>query len=318
LLTLQEFLRLKGFENAVIQAANKALEEWREEAHKVAETMVQMECDYVTPSFFRELEKEYQSGLRSDGGIEGAEEPDERMVQMQRGQMQHSEGDSDDDSEAPESSPATARSAISRETSPPAKALQQQLPPDMKAGWLEKRSGDSSSLNALPVDSWKWQKRWFVLAMESGFLYYFKSPQEMSTPGVNPKVVAIVTHRVLAGTCVRHCCLHACSGAAWSAVCASNCGWCNLLRCTAGIATWLTHLATRPCLLFFDAPQVTINLRDCLVEDFDAATQPSQKRSTQKLDNRGGAVSLLIRISHKARGGAGPGGCSLHAALPTL
>lgn len=33
--------------------------------------------------------------------------------------MQHSEGDSDDDSEAPESSPATARSAISRETSPP-------------------------------------------------------------------------------------------------------------------------------------------------------------------------------------------------------
>lgn len=31
---LQEFLRLKGFENAVIQAANRALEEWREEAHK--------------------------------------------------------------------------------------------------------------------------------------------------------------------------------------------------------------------------------------------------------------------------------------------
>lgn len=41
-----------------------------------------------------------------------------------------------------------------------AKVIQQQLPPDMKAGWLEKRSGDSSSLNALPVDSWKWQKRW--------------------------------------------------------------------------------------------------------------------------------------------------------------
>ena len=33
----------------------------------VAETMVQMECDYVTPSFFRELEKEYQSGLRRCG-----------------------------------------------------------------------------------------------------------------------------------------------------------------------------------------------------------------------------------------------------------
>ena len=56
-----------------------------------------------------------------------------------------------------------------------------QLRDDLKAGWLEKRSGDSSNLNALPVDSWKWQRRWFVLAMESGFLYYFKSPEQMST-----------------------------------------------------------------------------------------------------------------------------------------
>jgi hypothetical protein len=38
-----------------------------------------------------------------------------------------------------------------------------------------------------------------------------------------------------------------------------------------------------------------------VVEDFDAATQPSQKRSTQRLDSKNPAVSLLIRISHKAR-----------------
>lgn len=42
--------------------------------------------------------------------------------------MQHSEGDSDDDSEAPESSPATARSAISRETSPPVGAARMESP----------------------------------------------------------------------------------------------------------------------------------------------------------------------------------------------
>lgn len=30
--------------------------------------------------------------------------------------------------------------------------------------------------------------RWFVLAVESGYLYYFKSPSEMSSPGVSPKV----------------------------------------------------------------------------------------------------------------------------------
>ncbi|KAL4421810.1 hypothetical protein ABPG77_001599 [Micractinium sp. CCAP 211/92] len=228
-----EFLRLKGFENAVILAATKALDEWKSEAHKVAETMVQMECDYVTPSFFRELEKEYQSGLMSDGGaLDGAVEvPDDRMAQLAHGlPQQHGGEESDDDSEAPDSAPPSARSAISRETSPQGKLPQ--LRDDLKAGWLEKRSGDSSNLNALPVDSWKWQRRWFVLAMESGFLYYFKSPEQMSTPGISPKV--------------------------------------------------------------------TINLRDCVVEDFDAASQPSQKRSTQKLDNKaGGTVSLLIRISHK-------------------
>lgn len=51
--------------------------------------MVQMECDYVTPSFFRELEKEYQSGLMSEGGaLDGAvEQPDDRMAQLARGAL---------------------------------------------------------------------------------------------------------------------------------------------------------------------------------------------------------------------------------------
>ena len=39
------------------------------------------------------------------------------------------------------------------------------MPADLKAGWLEKRSGDSSSLNALPVDSWKWQRRWWAAGL---------------------------------------------------------------------------------------------------------------------------------------------------------
>lgn len=51
------------------------------------------------------------------------------------------------------------------------------------------------------------------------------------------------------------------------------------------------------------ALQVTINLRECVVEDFDAASQPSQKRSTQRLDSKSAAVSLLIRISHKVGAG---------------
>ncbi len=54
--------------------------------------------------------------------------------------------------------------------------------------------------------------------------------------------------------------------------------------------------------------QVTINLRECIVEDFqpDSATG-GEKKSTQKLGNDAGAVSLLIRIMHKVGDGSGVG-----------
>lgn len=42
---------------------------------------------------------------------------------------------------------------------------QQRGPPnrdDMKMGWLEKRTGEGSSLASLPVNSWKWQRRYWV------------------------------------------------------------------------------------------------------------------------------------------------------------
>jgi hypothetical protein len=50
--------------------------------------MVQMECNYVSPAFFRELEKEYQSEAAvgaEDGGAEGDVDPEDRMAQLARG-----------------------------------------------------------------------------------------------------------------------------------------------------------------------------------------------------------------------------------------
>ena len=46
--------------------------------------------------------------------------------------------------------------------------------------------------------------------------------------------------------------------------------------------------------------KVTINLRECLVEDFqpEAAGMASRK-STQRLENNAGSVSLLIRVMHR-------------------
>jgi hypothetical protein len=176
---------------------------------------------------------------------------------------------------------------------------------DLKAGWLEKRSGDSSSLNALPVDSWKWQRRWFVLAMESGFLYYFRSPQEMTSTGVSPKVATIVPNtahpppRAARCTRPRHCAVRRVPLQRTERLMQPTCA----VEAISGqpSARWMpSTLRLSPP---YAALQVTINLRECVVEDFDAASQPSQKRSTQRLDSKSAAVSLLIRISHKVGAG---------------
>lgn len=48
---------------------------------------------------------------------------------------------------------------------------------DIKTGFLEKRIGDKSGRQNLP-ESWKWQKRYFVLTEPKGMLYYFKSADD--------------------------------------------------------------------------------------------------------------------------------------------
>ena len=226
-----DFLRLKGFENAVVIAASQALEEWRAEAHRVAEAMVQMECDYVTPSFFRDLEKRWQEeaagGMIDDDGLGRGDGPGrDRLAALAAGEVSADVDGADSDEESTVDGGNTPSAAVPR-VSP---SISQPQRADLKGGWLEKRAGDTSNLQALPVDSWRWQKRWFVLAMESGYFYYFPSPSD-----VNVK-----------------------------------------------------------------APKVVINMRECIVEDFQPESAGmTSRRSTQRLENNAGSVSLLIRISHR-------------------
>jgi hypothetical protein len=48
---------------------------------------------------------------------------------------------------------------------------------DLKTGYMEKRIGENSNRQSLP-ESWKWQKRYWVLSEPKGLLYYFKSPDD--------------------------------------------------------------------------------------------------------------------------------------------
>ncbi len=206
-----EYLRLKGFENAVIVAATQALEEWRTDAHKVASTLVQMECDYVTPSFFREMERQWQEDSMQGGGVgsprmqgsdqdqlregsragageasspsDGADHEDvsptedadgsstPRSPNDQGGQGRQGRQGDRKDTDDTNSSDSNSRN--------PQGNQQQPQKPQWKAGWLDKRAGDNANLST-PVESWKWQKRWFVLSVESGVLFYYSSPDDVN------------------------------------------------------------------------------------------------------------------------------------------
>lgn len=188
-----EYLRLKGFENAVIIAATQALEEWRTDAHSVASKLVQMECDYVTPSFFREMERQWQEESSQNGDV--------GSPQVQSPGRSHIEGtgpgetgetsspsdanEADDSSPVEESEESAAGSPRSPENQEKDARNQSKGPnqkpekPQWKAGWLDKRAGDSANLST-PVESWKWQKRWFVLSVESGILFYYSSPDDVN------------------------------------------------------------------------------------------------------------------------------------------
>lgn len=188
-----EYLRLKGFENAVIIAATQALEEWRTDAHKVASTLVQMECDYVTPSFFREMERQWQeeSSQSGDVGSPEVQSPnrphDEGAEEDQTGDASSPSDANDADDLSPElhvedsegsaaGSPRSPENQDKRDRNRPKGSNQK---PQWKAGWLDKRAGDSANLST-PVESWKWQKRWFVLSVESGILFYYSSPDDVN------------------------------------------------------------------------------------------------------------------------------------------
>ena len=51
---------------------------------------------------------------------------------------------------------------------------------DLKTGYMEKRIGEHSTRQSLP-ESWKWQKRYWVLSEPKGLLYYFKSADDPPT-----------------------------------------------------------------------------------------------------------------------------------------
>lgn len=185
----KEPLRLPAFEKVIGFAVQKALEDWRDEALEVAKTLVSMEQSYVSAAFFRHLTKERlqrhqaEQLLSDGGGVQAADAGDD--------------DDSDDDDSTVRSrvdgSPSLKRNELQTYDSgnssagplagglviPSAATKSNDDPGELKTGYLEKRVGEHSGRQSVPLgESFKWQKRYFVLTEPKGMLYYFKSADD--------------------------------------------------------------------------------------------------------------------------------------------
>ena len=106
----------------------------------VAEVMVQMECDYVTPSFFRELERAHQLEAAAAGSGTGpAGQGEDRLAQLAAGNV---DADADDDSDGDtEPSPGAAASRGQSFTSKPGESPPAKGAPGGWEGWWVGRWG---------------------------------------------------------------------------------------------------------------------------------------------------------------------------------
>lgn len=125
-----------------------------------------MESDYITSAYFRRAianrAMAYEEQELPESPVKGSEDEEEE-------EEDNDDDDSTEDDEDDDPKPKRA----------PSRRVQGDFDPnDLKAGYLEKRIGEGSGRGAIPVESWKWQKRWFIFTDTKAMLYYFKSPDD--------------------------------------------------------------------------------------------------------------------------------------------
>lgn len=152
---------------------------WSEETAGVVDVVVSMEGSYITHAFFRRLlARRFPEAGSGDGGdgeaqptaaaAEGSGRPPlpERPSGAPLASARRTSSSSADPRRAPIQSP---RNSLEDLMQPGAQS-------EYMMGFLEKTS-DSNRVG--PMDSWKWQRRWFVLADAKRNLYYFRDPDEL-------------------------------------------------------------------------------------------------------------------------------------------
>lgn len=220
-------------------------------ARSVATALVEMESDYITSAYFRRAIANramvYEEQELPESPIKGSDEEEEEEEDEDDDDDDSTEDDEDDD-------PKPKRA--------PSRKVQGDFDPnDLKAGYLEKRIGEGSGRGAIPVESWKWQKRWFIFTDTKAMLYYFKSPDDP------PNYRGAINIR--------------CGGFQCSLVCTAPPHCVCVYWCTTSPVRHAQH---------------RLSPRECIVEDLDAKGQP---RTESRGRGDDASTSLLIRITSK-------------------
>mmetsp|Transcript_29663 Transcript_29663/g.63105 ORF Transcript_29663/g.63105 Transcript_29663/m.63105 type:complete len:704 (+) Transcript_29663:206-2317(+) len=133
----------------LMEICEKAVDVWSDEAKEMAMKLVNMEGDYITSSFFR------------------------RLAESRAAEMAAAADADDSDCETPLQSLPEDQESLRGIKDLGGNAR------DYMMGYLEKNSEFNQGGFRTSIESWQWQKRWFVLSDAKYKLYYFRNPDEL-------------------------------------------------------------------------------------------------------------------------------------------
>jgi dynamin GTPase len=168
------------FKTFIMPAVIRALDDWRTEGEKMAQMLVDMERSYITAGFFRYTMYRRFEASQSQAAVQKAL----NKGKTKKGFMGFGGGAAEPalDGPAGQPGPGAITPVTSMRASNPASGISMSSladPNDYIAAHFDKKVNEESTRQSLPVDGWRWQKRFFIFSDSNKTLYYFKTPDDV-------------------------------------------------------------------------------------------------------------------------------------------
>uniref|UniRef100_A0A383V9W8 Dynamin GTPase n=1 Tax=Tetradesmus obliquus TaxID=3088 RepID=A0A383V9W8_TETOB len=181
------------FRTFIMPAVVRALDEWRSEGEKMAQMLVDMERSYITAGFFRYTMYRRFEASQSQAAVQKAlAKGGKKKGFMDRVGLGGGGGGGAEPDFAAPGAPDAAGAMVPRAPGAPSGAGSAAGggislgsladPNDYIAAHFDKKVNEESARQSLPVDGWRWQKRFFIFSDSNKTLYYFKTPDDVPKP----------------------------------------------------------------------------------------------------------------------------------------